>query len=131
MPLPDCHKRLWFLEGWPQKSNVLGARSLLESSGTNIPIRLCNPTDKPITLYRTLKVGMMEEVEENQVGEPSRSSTVLLYSHSPHRVTVKQDSTVHWPLQAIQPLTTFSEFCFKTPYKQPEGSPYFTPGEVL
>eukprot|EP00731_Ephydatia_muelleri_P000005 Em0001g5a len=70
VPLPDCHKRLWLLEGWPQKSNVLGARSLLESSGTNISIRLCNPTDKPITLYRTLKVGMMEEVEENQVGEP-------------------------------------------------------------
>eukprot|EP00731_Ephydatia_muelleri_P029144 Em0020g788a len=45
----------------------------LESSGTNIPIRLCNPTDKPITLYRTLKVGMMEEVE-SQVGAVSTQS---------------------------------------------------------
>ena len=46
VPLPDCHKRLWLLEGWSQKSHVLVARSLLESSGTNIPIRLCNPTDR-------------------------------------------------------------------------------------
>ena len=74
VPLPDCHKRLWVLEGWPQKSHVLVARSLLESSGTNILIRLCNPTDKPITLYRTLKVGMMEEVKERQVGADSTQS---------------------------------------------------------
>ena len=38
VPLPDCHKRLWLLEGWPQKSHVLVARSLLASCGTNIPI---------------------------------------------------------------------------------------------
>ena len=73
IPIPGCHKRLWLLEGSPQKSQVLVARSLLESSGSKIPIRLCNPTDKPITMYRT-KVGMMEEVEERQVGAVSTQS---------------------------------------------------------
>ena len=75
--VPDCHIRLWLLEGLPQKSHVPVARSLLESSGTSIPIQLCNPTDKSIKLYRTTKVGMMEEVEERQVGAVStqRDST--------------------------------------------------------
>ena len=74
IPIPGCHKRLWLLEGSPQKSQFLVARSLLESSGSKIPIRLCNPTDKPITMYRTTKVGMMEEVEERQVGAVSTQS---------------------------------------------------------
>ena len=74
IPISGCHKRLWLLEGSPQKSQVLVARSLLESSGSKIPIRLCNPTDKPITMYRTTKVGMMEEVEERQVGAVSTQS---------------------------------------------------------
>ena len=78
-------ERLWLLEGLPQKSQVLVARSLLESSGTSIPIQLCIPTDKPITLYRTTKVAMMEEVEERQVGTVStqRDSTSTRWNCAP------------------------------------------------
>ena len=114
--VPDCHKRLRLLEGLPQKSQVPVARSLLESSGTSIPIQLCIPTDKPITLYRTTKVGMMEEVEERQVGERQ-------YKHKTELCTGLSRKELL--------LTMFSEFRFETPYNQPDESPRFTPVEVL
>ena len=83
IPIPGCHKRLWLLEGSPQKSQVLVARSLLESSGSKIPIRLCNPT---VTMYRTTKMGMHDG---RGGGETSRSSLM-----------VQQDRALHWPLWA-------------------------------
>ena len=104
--IPDCHKRLWLLEGLPQKSQVLVARSLLESSGTNIPIRLCNPTDKPITLYRTTKVGMMEEVEERQVGAVSTWSDNATRQSCSSASSGKNSHLQHLVHSASKHLTT-------------------------
>ncbi|KAL5514955.1 hypothetical protein EMCRGX_G000051 [Ephydatia muelleri] len=124
VPLPDCHKRLWLLEGWPQKSNVLGARSLLESSGTNISIRLCNPTDKPITLYRTLKVGMMEEVEENQSDCKTRQYCSIglfrQYSHLQHLVNSASKHLTSSQKEALTSLLVKYSDIFPTP-QEPQG----------
>ena len=43
---------------------VMVARSLLDSPGAQIPVRLMNPSDQPVTLYKGKKIATLEPVEE-------------------------------------------------------------------
>ena len=52
----------WIMEG--DATPVMVARSLLDSPGAQIPVRLMNPSDQPVTLYKGKKIATLEPVEE-------------------------------------------------------------------
>ena len=50
----------WIMEG--DATPVMVARSLLDNPGAQIPVRLMNPSDQPVTLYK--RIATLEPVEE-------------------------------------------------------------------
>ena len=52
----------WIMEG--DATPVMVARSLLDSPNTQIPVRLMNPSDQPVTLYKGKRIATLEPVEE-------------------------------------------------------------------
>ena len=58
--VPGHHGSHWSNHATP----VMVAHSLLNSPGAQVPVRLMNPSDHPVTLYKGNRIATLEPVEE-------------------------------------------------------------------